>query len=99
MADRREYTQEFKREAVRLSNEAQASGKKVSDIASELGVKPKILYRWRAEFRALGNDAFPGHGIETGPEAELRKAQRELARSQQECEILKKALAIFSQDR
>lgn len=93
MEERRIYTQEFKAEAVALSH---SSDKPAAQIARELGIKPKLLYRWRAESAEQGADAFPGQGKRTGLEAENAQLRQELARLQQEREILKKALAIFS---
>jgi transposase len=42
--DRRSYTEDFKREAVRLM---ETSGKPVAQIARDLGVNDNNLYRWR----------------------------------------------------
>jgi transposase len=89
--NRRTYTDEFKREAVQLSN---ASEKSIAQVARELGIAPKLLYRWRSEQRALGDEAFPGQG-HTVPQ-ELSELQQELVEVQRERDILKKALAIFS---
>jgi len=88
---RRTYTEEFKREAVELSN---SSEKSIVKVAQDLGIKPKLLYRWRAEQRALGERAFsgPGHKVLT----EVESLQTELAEVCRERDILKKALAIFS---
>lgn len=96
MKERRQYTLEFKREAVRLSRESRES---VAQVARELGITPKILYRWRQEFNSLGEDAFPGHGKLPTGEEEMVQLRRELSRVKQERDILKKALAIFSQER
>jgi transposase len=96
MTERREYTQEFKQEAVRLSSSA---GQTVATVARDLGVTPAILYRWRAESRQHGEQAFPGHGNLAEPEAEVHTLRQELERVTRERDILKKALAIFSQER
>jgi len=40
------YTQEFKREAVRL---AQTSGKSIAQVARELGIADKRVHHWRKE--------------------------------------------------
>ena len=89
---RRKYTQEFKREAVRLSENEEKSA---AQVARDLGLKPKLLYRWRATLRANGATAFRGHGHALPPD-EVTQLRRELALVQQERDILKKALAIFS---
>src|SRR2546425_24462 len=40
------YTQEFKREAVRL---AQTSGKSIAQVARELGISDSSIHQWRKE--------------------------------------------------
>ena len=94
MTDRRQYTAEFKREAVQLS---ESSGKSIRQVAQELGVPTKLLYRWRSELLKCGADAFPGHGTLPPSEQEVAALRRELERVRQERDILKKALSIFSQ--
>ena len=42
--ERKSYTEEFKREAVRLM---ESSGKPVTQLARDLGVNDNNLYRWR----------------------------------------------------
>ncbi len=90
---RRQYTREFRLEAVRL---LETSGKSASRIEQELGIGRGCLARWRKQLVADGDDAFPGHGRLT-PEAErLRRLERENEILRQERDILKKAVAIFS---
>ena len=91
---RREYTKEFKQEAIALSNQ---EGIKAAQAAHDLGISPALLYRWRAEMRSNGDEAFPGKGNLRTSDDEVRRLQRELARVRTERDILKKALAIFSQ--
>ena len=93
MSERRTYTAEFKQEAVALSR---TTDKSVAQVARELGIRVELLYRWRSESTRLGGDAFPGHGNLPGLEAENAQLRREVARLEQEREILKKVLSIFS---
>ena len=92
---KRQYTQEFKKEAVEYSL---SSGNSVEEVAQDLGISPHNLSRWRREYRKRGELAFPGHGKEnlTLQEEKVRKLQKELADIQQERDILKVALAIFT---
>ncbi len=92
---RRKYSEEFKREAVELSYN---SGKTVDDMAHELGISRSVLNRWRREAKELGQQAFPGHGVQklTPLEEENLRLKRELAIVTEEREILKKAVTIFS---
>ena len=87
------YTQEFKREAVRL---AQTSGKPIAQVARELGISDISIHQWRKELAEHGHEAFPGSGHQTAQEEEMRQLKRELERVRQERDILKKAIAIFS---
>ena len=92
---RRKYTKEFKIEAVRLVEESDVP---VFDAARELGVHPNSLYKWRRQYLADGEEAFPGHGNLTAGDDEVRQLRRELARVREERDILKKALAFFSRE-
>jgi len=95
---KRQFTQEFKKEAVEYSL---SSEKSVEEVARDLGISPHNLTRWRKEYRKRGELAFPGHGKEnlTPQEEKLRKLQKELTDTQIERDILKKALAIFTKKR
>jgi len=84
---RRRFSEEFKREAVRLAFEG---SQPVSQVARELDVRPDMLRRWRR--RLSGEEAKP-----SAEEQEVGRLRRELARTREERDILKKALAIFSE--
>jgi len=90
----REFSAEFKREAVRL---LETSGKTGAQIAQELGISDSVLYHWRKRLAQHGEQAFPGKGHQTPSEEELRQLRLENERLRQERDILKKAIAIFSQ--
>ncbi|MHB8744754.1 MAG: transposase, partial [Sulfuricaulis sp.] len=45
-AKRRQYTEAFKTEAVRLLQE---TDKSIAQVARELGINPNLLSRWRLE--------------------------------------------------
>ena len=92
---KRQYTQEFKKEAVEYSL---TSRKIVEEVARDLGISHHNLTRWRTQYRKDGQLAFPGHGKEnlTPQEEESRRLKKELNDVIQERDILKKALAIFT---
>ena len=93
---RRKYDEEFKRNAVEL---CRTSGKSVSQVAQDLGINSSMLGRWRREQTKYGDRAFPGVGNlrpGTDLEEENRRLRKELAIAQEERDILKKAMAIFS---
>lgn len=97
MNERKVYTAEFKREAVRLSEQA---GVSVAQIAQELGVSDYSMYKWRKQARVGGKLAFPGNGkvaltVEQQENVHLKK---ELERVKQERDILKKAIGLFAKE-
>jgi transposase-like protein len=89
----REYDKEFKQNAVNLYFE---SGKGLSQIASELGIPSSTLVGWVKAYKNNKTEAFPGKGHVKASDAELVRLRKELAIAQEERDILKKALGIFS---
>jgi transposase len=94
---RRDYSAEFKADAVRL---VKAGGKQVTVLARELNVSRQLLYSWvRQADQRKGkplSDVFPGHGNRTADQKELDQLRREVARLRVDNEILKKAKAFFA---
>jgi transposase len=97
---RRQFTDEFKREAVAL---LASSGRPLMQIATELGIAPSMLRNWRN--RGVGRDAgpvlrlipaSPPHSA-ADPAAEISRLRRENDRLRMERDILKKTVAIFSE--
>ena len=86
---RRQYTEEFKREAVEL---IRTSGKSQAQIARELGISDHNLSRWWKEY----GQADKTDSSETVSWEAYRAVQAELRRVTEERDILKKALNIFS---
>ena len=94
----REFTTEFKREAVVLLRD---SGRPLTQVASELGLEPSVLRRWRSLANGAGQAAAvvrPGGAAvaASAEQMEIRFLRRELERAQMERDILKKAVGIFS---
>jgi len=75
-------------------------GRRIGEVARRLEVSPQLLERWRGEWRARGELAFPGIG-RRGVSAGLNELQRiaELERKigqlTMENDFLKKALEHF----
>ena len=90
---RRRYDRQFKIDAVKMVTEG---GKKMAEVARDLGLGHNQLARWKKELEAEREEAFPGKGKRTAGEEEVRKLRRDLARVEEERDILKKALAVFS---
>lgn len=89
--ERRSYTEEFKREAVRLM---ETSGKPIAELARDLGINDNNLYRWRGSYGSQAQDSSNGSAAER--EAELKRLRRENEVLRQERDILKKAMSIVS---
>ena len=84
MTNRREYTAEFKRDAVRLAEER---GNR-SEVARELGIHLSLLRRWAQQLDNHGEEAFPGKGHPQ--DEELVRLRRDVKRLEEENAILKK---------
>jgi transposase len=65
-------------------------------ILMRMGVADSTLSQWRKELAEHGHEAFPGSGHQTPLEEENRHLKREVEVLQQERDILKKAISIFS---
>ena len=92
MSNRRRYDRQFKIDAVRLLKE---SGKTATEIADNLGIKRDLLSRWKKELANETKKAFTGKG--NPRDEEVARLKKEVANLRMERDILKKAMAIFSQ--
>lgn len=92
---RRQYTVEFKREAVDLIIN---HGYTTADAARNLGIRSNILSRWRREHLRNPQNAFPGTGHQSSEIEELKRLREENRRLRLEREILKKAAAFFARE-
>lgn len=85
-AGRRQYTEEFRREAVQML----LDGHSASSVTRRLGLSgPNLLYRWKREQMERSGP------VATSLEARVRELESELHRVVRERDILKKALTIF----
>ena len=91
--ERREFSEEFKRNAVKLIVE---KGLPVRKVARDLDVHPNLLHQWRRMFVTDGDSAFVGSRKLKPENAELKHLQKELEEVKEERDILKKALSVFS---
>lgn len=92
---RRKFTDEFKREAVRL---AEQPDKNVSEVARDLGLDPSVLRRWMTQMRGGVWEPAPGQPLKSAQQQEIEALRRELARVKTERDILKKAVGYFAKD-
>lgn len=87
MPSRRQYSEEFKHEAVKLVIEQHLSRKQV---AADLGIDVQTLRRWVSE---RSDQRSP---TTSSDDAELARLRRENDLLRMERDILKKAIGIFS---
>ena len=93
--ERRQFTAEFKREAVRVAAQAGVSRAKV---AQELGLNAAMLGRWVREAKVGKWELTPGKQLKTEQQSEIERLRRELQRVKTERDILKKAVAYFAKE-
>ncbi len=92
---RRTFTREFKLQAVKLITEQSYS---YAEAARKLGVRGNLLRRWKEQFAAQGENAFPGLGVSSVADDEVTRLRAENKRLLMECEFLKKAAAFFARE-
>jgi len=93
--NRKKYDSAFKLEAIRLATN---EGRNISEVERNLDISKGTLARWVRESKADPVDVFPGKGHLKAKDEEIRKLRLELKRTQEERDILKKALVYFAED-
>lgn len=92
----RSYAKEFKLEALEL---LRTSGKSAAQIERDLGITQGLLLKWRDRYQVRkgenGAAQLEPSDLEAA-QAEVRQLRRQLAIAEQERDILKKAVSIFS---
>lgn len=83
----RKYDAEFKKEALKLLS----TGRSVPDVARSLGIGENLLYKWR-----MDDTTNQPAELQKG-NAEIEALRKQVRQLEQERDILKKALVIFSQ--
>ena len=91
---RRQFTDAFKSEAVRLTRE---SGRPVAQVARELGISDNVLYRWKTEQQQVESQ---GHTRQTvrAEQNELTRLKRENETLRKERDFLRRAAAFFARE-
>jgi transposase len=99
--ERKQYSAEFKRDAVRMMTEGRQSA---LQVARTLCIHSNLLRKWKRQLALAeetqaagrpGYEAFPGQG--RVHDDELVKLRREVAALKMERDVLKKAIAIFAE--
>jgi transposase len=95
MTTRKQYSKEFKLDAISLVLE---QGYSRSEAARSLEINANMLGRWIKEHEAPEGQAFRGNGKLTAEQAEIRRLREENRRLKMEKEILKKATVFFAKE-
>ena len=88
---RRQYTAEYREEAVRLVLD---SGRSIATVARELGINEGTLGNWLNRYRREHAGDEPA--LEVNERARLRELEKENRDLRMEVEFLKKAAAFFA---
>ncbi len=88
---KRVFTEEFKREAVRLT---QTSGRTIKQIADDLGIGLSTLTRWKSKYQTAELLSGPHDDLAL----ELARLRKENELLRQERDLLKKATAFFAKE-
>ena len=94
---RRDFTREFKAEAVRLMQDRRAAGVSLAQVGRDLEVHPDRLRAWARELAAASESSAERRPGET-PEQEVRRLRRELVVLRQERDFAKKAAVYFAKE-
>jgi len=92
---RKNYTAEFKREAVHLVTE---KGYSISQAARNLDININMLRRWKHQLEEQDQSAFPGKGHLLPDQEELYRLREENKRLRMERDILKKTVTFFANE-
>lgn len=87
----KQYTKEFKEEAVALVIEQSYS---IAQAAESLGIKTSLLYKWKEKIEAEQE----GQDMTDNEREELKRLRKEVKELRMEKEILKKASAFFAKE-
>ena len=92
---RRQYTEEFKREAVGLVTK---QGYGITEAARHLGIPANMLGKWKRQIERQTNGSMGGNAHLASEHEELLRLRKENQRLRMEREILKKAALFFANE-
>jgi Transposase. len=100
---RREFTLEFRTEAVKLMNDRLAEGVALAQIGRDLDLEPDLLRKWARDLGKwtadMDRSPRPLAALnESELEGELRRLRHEVEVLRQERDFLKKATAFFAKE-
>jgi transposase len=92
---RRKYDAEFKEEVIKMI----MNGRPAREIAESLGISEGLIYKWKSRPMGPSVIAWPSGNLPATGDvtaAEYERLRAKLREVEQERDILKKALGIFS---
>jgi len=92
---RREYSDDFKRDAVRLVTE---QGYGVTEACRSLGISTSMLRRWRLQVDPAPSPGPGDSSLSSGEREEFESLRREVKRLRIEREVLKKTVTFFANE-
>ena len=91
MGRNKNYTEEFKREAV-----ARSTAIGPTKASEELGISPSLIYSWRDKYKdSSSSNKKPSYDE---LEEEVKRLRKEIGYIEEINKVLKKSTAIFSSD-
>lgn len=96
---RKKYSKQYKLDVIQRSFQCD----NIRELASDLGLNPGVIYKWRADYeasKASKKPLFTGNGVAslTPEQTEIARLKRELADAKLERDILIKAIAVFGKN-
>lgn len=85
---RRRYDMEFKSKILEMHK----NGRSVPSLAASFGINENMIYRWKKESKKIESFSHSSESIE------IKVLRKQLKEVEQERDILKKALGIFSRN-
>ena len=92
---RREYTDDFKCNAVRLVTE---QGYGVTEACRSLNISTSRFRRWRLQFDPPPSTGLGNSGLSSAEREKFESLRREVKRLRMEREVLKKTLTFFANE-
>ncbi|WP_201617944.1 transposase [Psychrobacter urativorans] len=93
---RKQYTREFKLEAINMVIE---HNRKITEVAASLGIGQSTLDKWLRQYREEQQGISPTQGNAlTDEQRELQELRKQVKRLTMERDILKKASALLALD-
>lgn len=93
---RRKYDSSFKEDVLKMVS----AGRPIAEVSKALGVSASLIHRWNKAVNSISANAAK-NGVQSSTfqhvaHEQIERLKGELRRTEQERDILKKALGIFS---